>query len=56
MPMPEASVHENGDPVSRKYDVWSARQVRMMEAKSQSQPVSNFADAQLGGSVLCPHA
>lgn len=56
MPMPVATVNEYNKPPFREYEVWGARQVTAVEAKSQPQSMRGFSYAKLGQSIFAADA
>lgn len=55
MPMPEASMDQDGFVVSGQYDVGRTRQGLHMQAKPIPQAMQYFSDGQFGSGVLAPH-
>lgn len=54
--MPEAAVHEDDPPLSRKDEVGRAGQVEAMQAEELAQAVDQTADGELGAGVLAANA
>jgi hypothetical protein len=55
MAVPEASVHQNNFPATRKYQVWFSGKVAPVQAETEPEFVYQFSHTDLGFRVFSPN-